>query len=26
VLESTHAAALQTCRLADLKKYALDLV
>jgi uncharacterized protein (DUF2237 family) len=26
VLESTHAAALQICRLADLKKYALDLV
>ena len=26
VLESTHAAALQICKLADLKKHALDLV
>ena len=26
VLQSTHAAALQVVKLADLKKYALDLV
>jgi uncharacterized protein (DUF2237 family) len=26
VLESTHAAALQVCRLHDLKQHALDLV
>jgi len=26
VLASTHATALQVCRLADLKKHALDLV
>jgi len=26
VLQSTHAAALQICRLPDLKKHALDLV